>query len=120
MRSVSIKRQKLNRTRRQLLDPLIAEGAPCEVRLEGCTRRATDGHEVKTRARGGSIVEMANICMVCRSCHLQITRNSGFDGWAVRHGWVVASWTDPEGEALAAHIRTVFHCPIDCEDDHCE
>lgn len=118
MRTVSLARQRLNRIRRQLLDPLIAEGAPCEVNLEGCGRRATDGHEVKTRARGGSIVDPRGITLVCRPCHIQITRNSGKSGWAVRHGWVVASWATEDDESLAAHLRTVFRCPLSCEEDH--
>ena len=120
MRTVSPKRARMNRIRRQLLDPLIAEGAPCEAGLEGCARRATDGHEVKTRARGGSITDMTNIEMVCRSCHLHITRTSGVNEWAARHGHVVPSWATPEAEALAAHLRTVFHCPVECEEDHRE
>ncbi len=118
MRSVSLKRQKLNRVRRQLLGPLIAEGAPCEVRLEGCNRRAADGHEVKTRARGGSIVDPRGVVLVCRSCHIQITRLSGKDGWAVRHGWVCASWATDADEERAAEVRGVFRCPTSCEEDH--
>ena len=120
MRAVSPKRARINRLRRQLLDPLIAEGAPCEAGLEGCTRRATDGHEVKTRARGGSISSPANIVLLCRHCHVIITRESGKEQWAIRHGYVVPSWATPEAEALAAHLRTVFHCPVECEEDHRE
>ena len=120
MRAVSKKRAALNRSRRRYLDPLIAEGAPCEIQLEGCARRATDGHEVKTRGRLGSIVDPYNITLLCRPCHMQITRNSGKHGWAVRHGWVVASWATPSEEVQAAHIRCVFHCPLSCEEDHRE
>ena len=120
MRAVSLKRQKVNRTRRQLLDPLIAEGAPCGVRLEGCTRRGVEGHEIRTRGRGGSIVDPANIELICHSCHRTITLNSGKTGWAIRHGWVVSQWAPEGAEELAAHLRAVFHCPLSCDLDHRE
>ena len=118
MRRTSLKRQRTNRQRKQLRDALLAEGAPCEARLAGCTNRGTDWHEVKTRARGGSIVETANRGWLCRKCHMEITRNSGKDGWAIRHGWVVASWASDEAQVLAAHLRTVFRCGIECLEDH--
>ena len=118
MRTVSKKRARENRERRKLLGPLLEHGALCEVRLHGCTSRAVDGHEIKTRGRGGSIVDLNNIALVCRSCHDHLTANSGQEGWAIRHGWVVASWADTEHENEAWVIRHTHRCPISCTLDH--
>lgn len=35
----------------------------------GCTRQADDAHELLSRARGGSIVDPANIALLCREHH---------------------------------------------------
>lgn len=50
---------------------------------------ATDLHEVKTRARGGSILDEDNICVLCRSCHSWITENPAE---AKAQGWLKNSW----------------------------
>ena len=49
----------------------------------------TDLHEVKTRARGGSILDEANIKVLCRDCHNYITRNPKE---AVETGFMKNSW----------------------------
>ena len=118
MRSVSKKRARVNRIRRKVLAPFILDGTPCPVQLAGCAGRATDGHEVRTRKRGGSITEPENIEVICRHCHEVITKNSGKEGWAIRHGWVVASWAGPEDEEEAWSVRTAWHCQVDCPTDH--
>lgn len=51
----------------------------------------TDLHEIKTRARGGSILDESNICVLCRDCHNYITRNPRE---AVEQGWMKHSWDD--------------------------
>jgi hypothetical protein len=63
-------------------------------------------------------VDLAGIVLTCRHCHVIITRESGKEQWAIRHGYVVPSWASVEDEALGAHLRTVFRCPIECEEDH--
>lgn len=50
---------------------------------------ATDLHEVKTRARGGSILDEDNICVLCRSCHTWITEHPAD---AKAQGWLKNSW----------------------------
>lgn len=50
---------------------------------------ATDLHEVKTRARGGLILDEDNICVLCRSCHSWITENPAE---AKDQGWLKNSW----------------------------
>ena len=118
MRSVSLKRQRENRIRAKVRAALFMEGTTCEARLEGCSRHATDWHEVRTRARGGSITDATNAVLLCRSCHQVITRESGKEGWAVRHGWVLASWADLEDEQEAWSVRTAWHCGPECDTDH--
>ena len=118
MRAVSKKRARELRERKKLRDPLVDEREPCEARLEGCTRDGTDWHEVRTRGRCGSIVDRANRVWACRSCHEIITRNSGKTGWAIRHGFVIASWDPEEALAVAARLRITVWCDLSCDVDH--
>ena len=65
----------------------------CEADLDGCTTHATDVHEIKTRARGGSITDPDNCLALCRWCHAFITAHPAFsDEW----GFTVHSWATPE------------------------
>lgn len=67
-------------------------GGACEAcpRLHsGPVRAAVDVHEIKTRARGGSIYDPANCLGVCRVCHDWIT---GHPARARELGLVVHSW----------------------------
>jgi 5-methylcytosine-specific restriction endonuclease McrA len=59
---------------------------------ERCDRqRSTDVHELKSRARGGSIVAEANCRALCRGCHDFITTNPSA---AEAEGWSLPSWAD--------------------------
>jgi len=55
-----------------------------------CWRAAsTDVHELKSRGRGGSITDKANLVALCRTCHDWITqhpREATQQGW-LRHSW---------------------------------
>ena len=73
IRPVSRKRAKENRQRTEVLRSLY--GTPCAARLPVCTGRAEQGHEVLSRARGGSITDAANIIGVCAPCHRHITEH---------------------------------------------
>jgi 5-methylcytosine-specific restriction endonuclease McrA len=46
-------------------------------------------HEVKSRARGGSILEVENCRAVCHNCHFWITTNPAE---ALKTGWLKNSW----------------------------
>jgi signal recognition particle subunit SEC65 len=93
LRRMSRKRRALQRVRHAVIADLVVErGGRCEfpafdpvvvemtmwppyiervVELsEGrCIERAVDVHEIKTRARGGSIVDPANLLLACRPHH---------------------------------------------------
>jgi hypothetical protein len=58
---VSKKRQELNGLRRAFVKRILSERMACECRIQGCTWIPTDVHEIKTRARGGSIVDPENV-----------------------------------------------------------
>jgi 5-methylcytosine-specific restriction endonuclease McrA len=48
-------------------------GGLCEGRVPGvCTGTATDVHEVVSRARGGSVTDMANCVHLCSQCHRHV------------------------------------------------
>lgn len=49
----------------------------------------TDLHEIKTRARGGSILDEENIAVLCRMCHSWVTENPEL---ALDEGWLRNSW----------------------------
>lgn len=89
MRRRSAKRQQLYDTERiPLVKRLLEEHPICQR----CHRqRAVDVHEIKTRARGGSITDPSNLVCLCRPCHDLITRDPKT---AHEHGWVKNSWED--------------------------
>lgn len=118
MRSVSKKRAKLNRLRRQIFSPRLAAGTPCELQLPECAGRAADLHEVKTRGRLGSIIDPNNVVFLCRPCHEVVTANSGKEGWAIRHGWVASSSATFVDLDTAWEMRHTFVCGLQCDVDH--
>ena len=50
---------------------------------------ATDLHEIKTRARGGSILDEDNIAVLCRVFHSWVTEHPAE---ALDEGWLKNSW----------------------------
>ncbi len=79
---VSKKRQRENRQRTAVLRPMREAQQWCSVC--GATGVGLDAHEVRSRARGGSITDPANIRLVCRRCHHKITTEPA---WAEQEGW---------------------------------
>jgi hypothetical protein len=113
MRSTSIKRQRENRLRNQLID--MDGFYPCVAKLVRCRGLATDRHEILTSGRGGSRLDPENVLRVCRSCHTIITDHTG---WADRHGMTLPSWATPDDCADAVTIRARWKCSTDCSTDH--
>lgn len=60
-------REALETQRSALVARLRLERPWCQ--RFGCKRSSSDAHEIKTRARGGSILDEANIVMLCREDH---------------------------------------------------
>lgn len=87
MRPRSAKRQRQYATERiPLVRRFLADNPVCWR----CFRAAsTDVHEIKSRARGGSITEVSNLAPLCRACHDHITQNPAE---AERAGWAKNSW----------------------------
>ncbi len=57
----------------------------CEIHVAGvCKGRATDGHHIKSRARGGKN-EMSNCLCLCNACHMKIHREPI---WAAAWGFI--------------------------------
>jgi 5-methylcytosine-specific restriction endonuclease McrA len=71
LRPVSRKRQREAPARRRCIAAVRERsGGICEGRVPGvCTGTATDVHEVVSRARGGSVTDLANCVHLCRDCH---------------------------------------------------
>lgn len=60
------------RERKKVTDRMKADGEDICVR---CGRTGADAHELLSRARGGSIVDRANIVALCRDDHRWVTEN---------------------------------------------
>lgn len=73
LRPMSRKRRKEAVARAELNARLRIERPWCEY--PKCLKRAEDSHEVKTRARGGSILNEKNIKRLCRGHHHWVTTN---------------------------------------------
>lgn len=72
--------------RRNLVKRLLAERPICQRCLSD---RSQDIHELKSRARGGSITDVDNLVALCRTCHNWVTQNPKE---AKEQGWLKNSW----------------------------
>jgi hypothetical protein len=72
--------------RRRLVARMLGETPICE---RCSAERATEIHEVLTRARGGSIVDEKNCRAVCHGCHMHITQHPAE---SLAEGWIRSSW----------------------------
>jgi hypothetical protein len=112
LRRVGKKRQLKMQQRREFVAEQLAARPVCEAgsqigayRLEQygmeyairlavgspCTTRAIEIHEPLTRARGGSILDVANSVALCRNCHRWIHDNPDA---ATEVGLLQPSWMD--------------------------
>ena len=69
-----------------LVKRLLSERTLCE-RCE--QKRSQDVHEIKSRARGGSILDESNLACLCRPSHNWVTGNPE---QAHKEGWLKWSW----------------------------
>lgn len=88
MRAVSAKRARLLRERRKTLEQL-ADTFTGRVCARCFSAPAQDAHELLSRARGGSIVEIENIVALCRRCHDWITTHPAE---ATEQGWLISQY----------------------------
>jgi len=70
--------------------PLVQQLLATPTACQRCTSAiATDLHEIKSRARGGSTTDLDNIALLCRPCHSWITTHPAdatAEGW-LKHAW---------------------------------
>ncbi len=87
MRARSKKRARLYRDERA---PLVAELLAVPYLCDKCMAAyAVDVHEIKSRARGGSITDRKNLLRLCRKCHDWVTQHPAE---ALRDGFLASSW----------------------------
>jgi 5-methylcytosine-specific restriction endonuclease McrA len=72
--------------RRNLVRKLLADRPVCQRCLSD---RSHDIHELKSRARGGSITDVENLVALCRNCHIWVTSHPAE---AAAQGWLKQSW----------------------------
>lgn len=82
----SKKRISMYVERRKLVVEILKQHPQCQ---RCATKKSTDVHEVKSRARGGSILDRDNCVAVCRPCHSWITTHPRK---AHEEGWLKMSW----------------------------
>ena len=80
------------RVRRALVAELLLYPTVCEV--PWCTNQATDPHEPKTRARGGSILDRTNVRLICAPHHREIHDTE--PTWAYHLGFLKNSWDEED------------------------
>lgn len=98
LRPMSEKRRAMLDERRAFVASVLQERPRCEAgepigTCDGkhrCARDSVDVHEVKTRARGGSILDADNVIAVCRRCHDWIHANPAA---SLRLGLLASSWS---------------------------
>lgn len=75
--------------RRDLVAVLLAEFPVCQAALMCWGAPSTEVHEVKTRARGGSILDRDNCLALCHNCHAWVTDNprKAHELGLVKHSW---------------------------------
>jgi len=118
---VSAKRRGQLAERAATRREVFARSETCEAGInEYCSRVPTDVHEIKTRARGGSITDPDNCLALCRGCHRFITDHPA---WSLEHGYVVHAWAGPADMAAAQRAREFWRMGIevvqvDVEEDH--
>lgn len=106
LRQRSKKMQRMyDEERIPLVKELLEKHPSCAALLKGCTRRATQVHEVKSRGRGGSIVNPENCVTLCDNCHRYITAHPK---WAKEQEWLKSAW---EEEARTKHNRVYRQPP---------
>lgn len=87
LRRRSKKTSQVYRTQRI---PLVRELLADQPLCERCLRTyATEVHEIKSRARGGSILDRDNLALLCHDCHAWVTthpKDATLEGW-LKHSW---------------------------------
>lgn len=90
LRQRSVQREAFYRTVRR---PMVAEWLAGYPRCERCgTERATEAHELLSRARGGALDDRGNVALLCRTCHRWVTEHPRL---ATDEGWLRHSWERP-------------------------
>ena len=72
--------------RRNIVRKLLVDRPVCQRCMSD---RSQDIHELKSRARGGSITDIENLVALCRNCHNWTTTHPKE---AHEQGWLLQSW----------------------------
>ena len=86
IRPRSKKRSEMYVERRKLVAEILKQQPQCQ---RCATKKSTEVHEVKSRARGGSILDRDNCVALCHTCHHWITTHPK---QAHEEGWLKMSW----------------------------
>lgn len=97
---MSAKRRELAKERRAFVAKVLAMYPLCQATVplldagfvdaaRRCAGPSCDVHEVKSRARGGSIVDETNVLALCRPCHSWVTEHplEAIEAGLAAHSW---------------------------------
>ena len=87
LKSRSRRSEAIASERRRVVEQVLLRHPVCQV--QGCSNESQHAHEIKTRARGGSVLDTDNILAVCFHCHRKIHDNPA---WATEMGLLRHSW----------------------------
>ena len=101
LKPMSDKRRAVSVARRAFVSRVLAARPMCEAAKRiasvddehACGRDSVDVHEVKTRGRGGDILDEANVLALCRACHDWIHAHPAT---SLRVGLLASSWSADE------------------------
>src|SRR5690606_12958525 len=93
LRPVSKKRQAIMPERRELVRAILAVQPQCVK--PGCYADSQDGHERKTRGRGGSILSPTDVIGTCRHHNGELTMEPA---WGYETGMLLHSWDEDPTE----------------------
>lgn len=85
----SAKRRALAPKRRTFVAEVLTARPTCEAKLDGCTGRSTDVHELCRRSQGADLLAADEVLALCRRCHSWVTEHPVE---AVERGLAVWGW----------------------------
>lgn len=101
IRKRSAKTERVYVLRRQLVEKMLLYPSLCQVTYpRQCPNVATDLHEALTRARGGDILDVDVIRLVCRYHNWLFSQDE--QPWMYEHGFLIHSWDAPGNTGDAA------------------
>jgi hypothetical protein len=114
--AVSTKRRGKFPERKALRSDQLFKRPMCEARLEGCSSKATDVHEIVNRSQDKeSWLKPELFLSLCRLCHKWVTEHPM---WSRHHGYTLSRYQQEPKWLVAATAARVACRNRECLIDH--